>query len=157
MKRNAKKVCNHFFPRWFSGMCQSKNVKPYILYECILSLSCIWHIFLYIMWMPYTQKSYSNEGFYICLAIYALSHVKKRLFVFWIFLINKKVLRMYEAYYLFNLTKNIIVIFSILGLLSHFTNIIWFSHIFPKKGKPNFWKFFHIYGKLVYLTFFYYF
>ena len=78
---------------------------------------------------------------------------KKAPFWFLNFLINKKVLRMYEAYFLFNLTKNIIVIFSILGLLSHFTNIIWFSYIFPKKGKPNFWKFFHIYGKLVYLTF----
>ena len=104
IKQYYQKVCYNFFPGCFSEMCQSKNVKPYILYECILSLSCIWHIFLYIMWMPYTQKSYSNEGFYICLAIYALSHVKKRLFGFWIFLINKKVLRMYDAYFLFNLT-----------------------------------------------------
>ena len=119
--------------------------------------------FVVILYMAYISLHYVNaiyseillkwSFFYICLAIYALSHVKKRLFVFWIFLINKKVLRMYEAYFLFNLTKNIIVIFSILGLLSHFTNIIWFSHIFPKKGKPNFWKFFHIYGKLVYLLF----
>ena len=119
--------------------------------------------FVVILHMIYISLHYVNaiyseillkwRFFYICLAIYALSHVKKRLFVFWIFLINKKVLRMYEAYYLFNLTKNIIVIFSILGLLNHFTNIIWFSHIFLKKGKPNFWKFFHIYGKLVYLLF----
>ena len=119
--------------------------------------------FVVILYMAYISLHYVNaiyseillkwRFFYICLAIYALSHVKKRLFVFLIFLINKKVLRMYEAYYLFNLTKNIIVIFSILGLLNHFTNIIWFSHIFLKKGKPNFWKFFHIYGKLVYLLF----
>ena len=119
--------------------------------------------FVVILHMAYISLHYMNaiyseillkwRFFYICLAIYALSHVKKRLFVFLFFLIAKKVLRMYEAYYLFNLTKNIIVIFSILGLLSHFTNIIWFSHIFPKKGKPNFWKFFHIYGKLVYLLF----
>ena len=131
---------NHIF--YMNAFCR------YLAYGIYFFTLCECHILRNLTQM---------KVFYICLAIYALSHVKKRLFVFWIFLINKKVLRMYEAYYLFNLTKNIIVIFSILGLLSHFTNIIWFSHIFPKKGKPNFWKFFQLYGKLVYLTFFYYF
>ena len=119
--------------------------------------------FVVILHMAYISLHYVNAIYSEILLKWRFLHMfsylctftcKKAPFWFLNFLINKKVLRMYEAYFLFNLTKNIIVIFSILGLLSHFTNIIWFSHIFPKKGKPNFWKFFHIYGKLVYLTFF---
>ena len=119
--------------------------------------------FVVILHMAYISLHYVNAIYSEILLKWRFLHMfsylctftcKKAPFCFFNFLINKKVLRMYEAYFLFNLTKNIIVIFSILGLLSHFTNIIWFSHIFPKKGKPNFWKFFHIYGKLVYLTFF---
>ena len=142
-----KKYVTIFFQVDFWG-CASLKMWNHIFYMNAFCRYLAYGIYFFTLCECHILRNLTQMKFFLHMFSYLCTFTcKKAPFWFLNFLINKKVLRMYEAYFLFNLTKNIIVIFSILGLLSHFTNIIWFSHIFPKKGKPNFWKSFHIYMK----------